>query len=309
VPRLLGVVSAALMVEHAHRRYVAERHDVTRETVRSFRETFRLFAGEIGADRPLSSVSRKDLDTWMRGMGRRRLATATIRLRVGTVRGFFKWAVLEGLIKTDPTLAIRLPKLPRELPRGLKDSQVGRLLAACRDDRERLIVLLMRREGLRAIEVANLQLADIDEEDHSMIVRGKGGHQRYLPIVGEVWSLMQTHLAVRGGSAGHLIQSYQQSYANPDDGLSAKYVARIVGDVFRRAGLRDRGQSGHALRHTFAHRLLDAGGNLRDAQVALGHVSIATTQRYLGFTAVRELRGLMEGSGGAPSHLRRAAGE
>jgi integrase len=82
--------------------------------------------------------------------------------------------------------------------------------------------------------------------------------------------LMQTHLAARGGSAGHLIQSYRQSYANPDDGLSPKYVARMVGDVFQRAGLRDprRPQSGHALRHTFAHKLLDAGGDVRDTQVA-----------------------------------------
>lgn len=286
----------ALTVEQAHRRYVADRTDIRPETMRSFRETFRLFADEVGADRPLSSVARGDLNTWMRGMGRRKLATATIRLRVGTVRGFFKWAVLEGLIKTDPTLALRLPRLPRELPRGLKDKQVRQLLDACADDRERLIVLLMRREGLRAVEVANLQLGDINEEDKSMIVRGKGGNERALPIVGEVWSLLQTHLATRGATAGHLLQSYQQSYAQPGDGLSAKYVARIVGDVFRRAGLRERGQSGHALRHTFANELIRNGGNLRDAQVALGHVSIATTQRYLGFTAVRELRGLMEGS-------------
>jgi site-specific recombinase XerD len=107
---------------------------------------------------------------------------------------------------------------------------------------------------------------------------------------------MQTYLAARGATVGHLLQSRQQSYANPGDGLSPKYVARIVGDVFRRAGLRDPGQSGHALRHTFANELLKNGANVRDAQLALGHVSIATTQRYLGFTAVRELRGLMEGS-------------
>jgi site-specific recombinase XerD len=139
---------SAPTVEQAYRRYISDRSDVRQEAVRSFRETFRLFVGEIGADRQLASVTRKDLDGWMRMMGRRHLATATIRLRVGTVRGFFKWALLEGLVKADPTVALRLPKLPREIPRGLKDKQVRRLLEACQDDRERLIVLLMRREGV-----------------------------------------------------------------------------------------------------------------------------------------------------------------
>ncbi len=152
-------------------------------------------------------------------------------------------------------------------------------------------MLLMRREGLRAVEVANLELADIDPDERSMIVTGKGGHQRALPIVAEVWSAIESYLAERGTFDGHLIQAYRQSYANIDDGVTAPYVVRLVGDAFRRAGVR---ASGHALRHTFATELLKNGANLRDVQTALGHVSISTTQIYLGFTVVGDLRALME---------------
>ena len=145
----------------------------------------------------------------------------------------------------------------------------------------------MRREGLRVIEVANLQVADIDTVDHSMVVRGKGGHERALPIVDDVWGALQSYLSARGIFAGHLLQSYQQSYANPNDGLTAKYVARSVGNIFRRGGVPG---SGHALRHSFATELLGRGANLRDVQVALGHVSISTTQVYIGWTAIGDLR-------------------
>jgi site-specific recombinase XerD len=166
------------------------------------------------------------------------------------------------------------------------------VLEHCRDNRERLIVLLMRREGLRAIEVANLELADIDSGEHSMIVRGKGGHERALPVTVEVWSAIETYLAERGTFDGHLLQAYQQSYANSEDGITPKYVARLVGDAFRRAGVR---ASGHSLRHTFATELLRNGAHLRDVQTALGHVSISTTQIYIPLTVVGDLRGLMEG--------------
>ncbi len=292
---------SALTVEQVCRRYVADRAEVRKETARSFRETFRIFAAEIGAERPFSSIARKALDEWVKAMSKRQLAPATIRLRIGTVKSMFKWAVIEGLIKADPASALRLPKLPRYLPRGLKDAQVARLLEACDDDRERLIILLMRREGLRAIEVANLQLADVDADDRSMVVSGKGGHERALPIVDEVWRALRTYLSSRGTFAGSMLQSYQQSYANPDDGISAKYVARLVGNVFRRAGVSG---SGHALRHGFATELLRNGANLRDVQIALGHASISTTQVYLGFASVGDLRALMEANGIRPDEPR-----
>jgi integrase/recombinase XerD len=117
----------------------------------------------------------------------------------------------------------------------------------------------MRREGLRAIEVANLQMADVDPDERTMIVRGKGGHERALPVVDEVWAALWSYLDERGTFAGRLLQSYQRSYAAVDDGLSAKYVATLVGKVFRRAGI---DSSGHALRHSFATEMLRNGANL-----------------------------------------------
>jgi site-specific recombinase XerD len=269
-----------------------DRLELAPTTVYRFREILGLFADEVGRARPLSRITRKHLDEWVKAMGLRHLAPRTIRLRIGTVKGMFRWAVIEGHVKKDPTLSLRQPKLPRQLPRGIREDQVAAVLEQCRDNRERLIVTLMHREGLRAIEVANLEMADIDSGEHSMVVRGKGGHERALPIVDEVWSAIEDYLTERGTFDGHLVQAYQQSYANDEDGITAPYVVRLVGDAFRRASIR---ASGHALRHTFAGSMLRNGANLRDVQCALGHVSIATTQIYLPLTVVGDLRGLMEG--------------
>jgi integrase/recombinase XerD len=284
-----------LTVAAAGRHYLQARQDrqeIGPRTVKTFREILTLFADDVGRDRLLSSVSRRILDQWLKNMGQHRLAPRTIRLRIGVVRGLLRWAVIEGHIKKDPTLSLRQPRLPRQLPRGIREDQVAAVLENCRDARECLIVTLMHKEGLRACEVANLQLGDIDSAERTMIVRGKGGHERALPVIGEVWAALETYLAERGTFDGHLIQSYQASYAHIDDGITAPYVVRLVGDAFRRAGVR---ASGHALRHTFAGSMLRNGANLRDVQTALGHVSISTTQIYIPLTVVGDLRGLMEG--------------
>jgi site-specific recombinase XerD len=151
----------------------------------------------------------------------------------------------------------------------------------------------MREEGLRAIEVANLQMGDVDMATRTMVVTGKGGHSRVLPVTSTMMGALSSFLTERGKDSGALVQSYQRSYASDSDGLSAKVVARFAGEAIKRAGVNE---SGHVLRHTFAHRMIDAGADIRDVQMALGHASIVTTQVYLGYTALGDLRGFMEGA-------------
>lgn len=262
------------------------RGEISRETRRSFRETLGLLADDLG-DRKVSAIERRDIEKWLGNMG---CSPATVRLRLSTTRGMFRWAVMEGYTKIDPTLGIRGPKKPRTVPRGLSQADVTKLLDGAADARERLLLLLMLEEGLRAIEIAQLQLGDVDLAGGTMVVTGKGGHSRVLPITDVVAGAIEAYVAERGKRSGYLLQSYQRSYASTHDGLSAKYVARIAGDAFRRAEIPE---SGHALRHTFAHGLIDAGASIRDVQGALGHASMTTTQVYLGHAEVAQLRGFM----------------
>jgi len=146
---------------------------------------------------------------------------------------------------------------------------------------------LMVQEGLRCCEVIGLQLGDIDSDDRSMRIVGKGGHHRVLPLTAETWGLLQSYLAGYPATRGTLIRSFSR----PRDPITSKHVSRLVSQWILAAGVN---ASGHQLRHTCAGDVLRNGGHVRDVQAMLGHASISTTERYL-LLIVGDLRAAMEG--------------
>lgn len=142
--------------------------------------------------------------------------------------------------------------------------------AACPDLRSRLCVSLMLHEGLRRGEVARLQWGDLYPADRVMVVRGKGGHERVVPVSAATWALLDG--APR--RAAHVVWSLRRPYL----GVMPETVTDIVRDVMRTAGVQ---ATPHALRHTAATDALRAGVDLRTVQKFLGHATVVTTERYL----------------------------
>jgi site-specific recombinase XerD len=265
-----------------------QRQEIVAATAETFEHALRPFALFVGRDRPLNSVARVDVEAWQAAQG---VAPATLRSRLSTVRGFWRHCLVSGLIRSDPTLGIKPPRQPRSVPRTIGDDAIEKMLRSIEDPRQLVVVTLMLEEGLRAIEVSRLELADIDFGAEVLTVRrGKGGHGRVLPLTETCRDAVLAYLAERGRGAGHLVRSRTEKLSVLDDGLISPTVQLIAGRALARVGI---AESGHALRHTFARRLLEAGASLRDVQTALGHASIATTQIYLPFTGVIELRAYM----------------
>lgn len=272
-------------------RYVAgrvARKEVSLATGRSFRQTLWLFARHVGPRRDAASIGRRQVESWMEAQD---VSPATLRLRLSTLRGFFAWAVVEGHCPRDPTLGVKRPRRPRRVPRQIAAADATRLLRGAKDARERLILALELYEGLRACEVAWLELADVDLHDKLLTVLGKGKSQRVLPIVGETQVALTAYLAERGRHAGKLIQAVGCWGRQADGGIAPKRVQVIVAEAMRREGIRE---SGHACRHAFSHRMVDAGADVWTIRDALGHVSIATTEIYGPRMAVSRLREAME---------------
>lgn len=281
-------------------RYLTERTargELSITSARTYREALWLLAVALGGPTvPIAGLTRRRIERWLEA----EVSAATRRNRLSICRGFCLWLVREGHLRRDPTAGIASPRQPRYMPRGLKHDAVARALRGAPDERARLILLLMCQEGLRALEVAAIQFGDIDWEDEAALIRGKGGHERVLPLSPETMAALDGYLRIHPPVAGPLIRSYTQPHAS----ISAKYVARLASDYLRYAGVN---ATGHALRHTAATDMLRSGAHVRDVQAALGHASLATTQRYMPWL-VGDLRKAMGGRryGAASSPAREA---
>lgn len=269
-------------------RYVADRSklgELTGQSPGTIHKVLRLFANHAGWELPVGRLRKSHVERWLLDMD---VAPATQRQRLSVVRGLCRWATEHGLLRSDPVLGIRGARQPRQvIGRGLKPQDVTLVLKHCPDRRAVLIVSWMAGEGLRCCEVAALELGDIDFEGRTVVVHGKGGHERMLPISDETYECAERYLDKFPARAGPLIRSYRHERR----GLGAHYLSMYVGGIMAEAGVNG---SAHALRHSFAGHILRRGANVRDVQRALGHQSLKTTERYLPLM-VDDLRKVMGG--------------
>lgn len=269
-------------------RYVterAERGELATTSARSYRENLWLFATVTGLDRRPATVTRRHVELFL-ARGRTR---GTKRQRLSIIKGFFGWCQVNGYVRKNPAANIPSVPVPRSVPRALRAAQVTDAIGAARDPRERVAISLMVQEMLRAQEVAGLELGDIDLDERLLLVRkGKGGHQRVLPISAETAVAVARYLDQWPARSGPLIRSY----LDPAAPIQPRYLSALVAKAMHRAGI---AETGHALRHTGASDMLERGANIREVQIALGHASLGTTQRYLRWSDGRNLRKAMGG--------------
>lgn len=215
-------------------------------------------------------------------------AQATRRQRFSTVRTFCAWLVRREHLERDPTAVLRAPRQPRAVPRAFRPDVIEELLVLCPTSRERLMVLLEVQEGLRSVEVSRLEIGDVDFGERTMLVNGKGGHQRLLPISRESWAALETYLADYPAPAGPLVRSFQ----SPHGPLTPAYIVLVLGRLLRSMGVRG---GAHGLRHTAATDMLRRGADVRDIQTMLGHRTLSSTSVYLPFSDTDRLRTVMAG--------------
>lgn len=268
---------------------VGRQHELAVPTLLSLNYNLQSFAIAVG-DPPARTLARAHVEHWMRTA---KLAAATLRTRLSQLRCFCSWAVEHGYSRTDPTLGIRGPRQPRRLPRGLQLTEAQAIVAHAPDSRSRLIVLLMLQEGLRRREVAGLMVGDIDMSARTMLVIGKGLHERTLPISAETWAALVAYLGTGRVVAGPLVRSLKDGRSP----IQPATIGRLVSALMLAAGVKQRpydGRSGHSCRHTAATDTLRAGAHLLDVQHMLGHRSITSTEVYLPLI-VNDLRTAMGG--------------
>lgn len=228
--------------------------------------------------------------------------------RLAAVRAFAKYLVREERLADDPTALVGAPRKERTLPAHLGADDTTRLLAAPDTSsipgrRDRAILELFYASGLRLSELVDMDLEDLNLNSRVLRVRGKGGKERLVPFnehAGDaIRRMMADHAALtaansrtapadasrsrslpRGRAASPHARRRQPLFLNlRGRRLTTRSVDRIVRRYVREAAIAQ-GISPHALRHTFATHLLQAGADLRAIQELLGHARLSTTQRY-----------------------------
>jgi len=227
------------------------------------------------------------LRSFVADLGARGLAPATISRKISTVRQFFKFLLLDGLREEDPSLLLDAPRRGRSLPRILSNRDVEALLHQTRDMegpdglRASAMLELLYACGLRVSELVGLPLTSVDLDTELVLVAGKGGRQRYVPIGESATDALKAYLGTRTSFLPH---SEESPWLFPSRGrsghLSRQRFAQILDDLAVKAGIDPRRVSPHVLRHAFATHLLANGADLRAVQQMLGHADISTTQIY-----------------------------
>jgi integrase/recombinase XerC len=223
----------------------------------------------------------------------RRVSHRTLERRLATLRAFFRDQVRRGALARNPAHALKNPRARRELPDFLSTEDVTRVIdgadgEGCFETRDKAILELLYGSGVRVGELAGITLASLDLRNHRVKVLGKGGKERIVPFGQPAAEALEAWLVVRPSMTG------KHGSQDPEALFLGRYGTKLTPRQVQNI-VRSRGASGalradlhpHALRHSFATHLLDAGADLRSIQAMLGHSRLSTTQKYTHVTVDR----------------------
>lgn len=220
---------------------------------------------------------------------KRGLSRASAARRLAALRTFSKYLVREGILKDDATQLVGTPKREQSLPAHLGHAEIDALMAApdlatVAGRRDRAILELFYASGLRLSELAGANLEDLNLSGRMIRVLGKGRKERLIPFNAQTAAAIKTMITDHAGIAAPAGKT-RRGEKSPlflnlrGKRLTGRSIDRVVRQHVKTAAI-NTGISPHALRHTFATHLLQAGADLRSIQELLGHAQLTTTQRY-----------------------------
>ena len=244
----------------------------------------------------LADAGRGDLEAWMIACEAEGLTPATRARRLSTLRQFYRFLVEEGMRADNPALEIRGPGKARTLPKTLGEAEVEALLEAAprtgRSAAERArngcLVELAYATGMRVSELVGLPASAARGAPQLLLVRGKGGRERMVPLTDKARAALAAWLAIRDAreaeTAARARGARPSPFLFPGSGKSGHLTRHrfyiLLKQIALKAGIDPARITPHRLRHAFATHLLAHGADLRAIQTLLGHADISTTEIY-----------------------------
>jgi len=283
-PKLKG--DAAQRWSAAFADYLRSECRLSENTVLAYGRDLTRFRRWLGKQRSIEGLSIRDLSDFVVHLRSKDLAAASIARHIVSLRMFFRYLQLEGILKENLAELLGSQRLWERVPRVMSPEMVNRFLEAPgKHDpyprRDRALLELLYATGCRASELSNLKTADVHLDEAFCLCRGKGEKQRLVPLGRPARSAVEDYLANERPNLAAAATSPPAWLILSRRGrrLRREAIWELVKKYAARAGM-PATISPHTLRHSFATHLLAGGADLRQVQEMLGHASIATTQIY-----------------------------
>jgi integrase/recombinase XerD len=260
---------------------------LSKNTLAAYRLDLSLYADWLAVEEPggraINDTRQSDIDSYFASRHAVTKATSANR-RLTVLKRYFRWALRERLIESDPTLKLQSARQALRVPKLMSEAQVDALLRAPDADtplgqRDRAMLELMYASGLRVSELVGLKTFALSLSDGVVRVTGKGARERLVPFGQVARASIVAYLTASRPAILHGQQTDDVFVTARGAGMSRVMFWMLVKKYARQAGI-DSPLSPHTLRHAFATHLLNHGADLRAVQLLLGHTDISTTTIY-----------------------------
>ncbi len=256
-------------------------------------EHFEAFTRTTGTK--MSEMATQQIRDYLGELSDEGLAVSTRSRKLSAVRQYYRFLFIEGLRKDDPASDISAPKKARSLPKTLTVDEVDHLLEVAAHEaktatgrkqmpaiRLNCLLELLYATGLRVTELVSLPKTFMQADEHMIMVKGKGGRERLVPLNGAARRAVAAYMAhmKERGKKFEQGSPFLFPSTGADGHLTRQRLVQELKLLAKKAGLEAKNISPHVLRHAFASHLLERGADLRSVQQLLGHADISTTQIY-----------------------------
>jgi site-specific recombinase XerD len=244
---------------------------LSQKTLSGYKMELSMFAKHV--NKAVVQITTSDIRKYLAHNTKWKITTVDGKLSV--LKTFFGWMVKEEMLLRDPVAKINAPKKPKRLPKALSIEELEIVRESCETFRERALMEVMYSTGCRLSEIMNMKISDINSQDMSMHVIGKGDKERIVYLSIKAMHQLRKYLNSRKDDCEFLFVTKRR----PESKMTTRSIERIVDKIQARANISKK-LTPHVFRHTFATLAMGNGADLADVQQLLGHENPSTTLIY-----------------------------